>query len=632
MDLIEAYKLVEEEKLEEAYDAFTSLLDDKKQGIDARYSRSMIDISRLKTHLDDTIDDLKYFIDKKTKYKQIAYTFLALVYDELDNIKESIYYSRLALKNNSPFPSEVMFTLARALAREGKNGDLTEALELINKCLLDEENDNTLDYLVCKCDILTSLQKFTDAKEVTNKILTDFGYSGIYYYLKARISLKEYNKTENKCLLKDAINDATICLQYEENDFATKTILIEAYTHSEEFDKAIETIDSLKDEVSLEDFTMEKLKVYETKKDYDTGLNLIEEFLKIEESWKMYYMKGYLLYNKDKANIKEMLINYKKAYSLFPSSGILLDILNINTLLKDEQDSYDFLKNNLNNKEELGFIYFLLAEVSYKLNKSYDETRNNYYLAYRYGYLSESEYLDSVCNYTENRKELNKVLKKKEKEAIKANFAWTRRKLAIRYLYAEDGYKQNLKKARTIIESCLKDFKEDPCTLSLHGICMHHQKEDLLAYKQIKKSYELIKTIENPECYCSYGYYAYFNIEGFGTTKDINLAKEIILEAIKKEPVYTCSHIAYLYTYFYLTNDEKFNKDVALNLLENNYPYYRYDISRIVLLSQLTKKLNIKSNKLNELLKDINKYSKEEIKYFNENINKEYSLPYWKNI
>ena len=67
MDLIEAYKLVEEEKLEEAYDAFTSLLDDKKQGIDARYSRSMIDISRLKTHLEDTIDDLKYFIDKKTK-------------------------------------------------------------------------------------------------------------------------------------------------------------------------------------------------------------------------------------------------------------------------------------------------------------------------------------------------------------------------------------------------------------------------------------------------------------------------------------------------------------------------------------------------------------------------------------
>ena len=56
------------EKLEEAYDAFTSLLDDKKQGIDARYSRSMIDISRLKTHLDDTIDDLKYFIEKNTKY------------------------------------------------------------------------------------------------------------------------------------------------------------------------------------------------------------------------------------------------------------------------------------------------------------------------------------------------------------------------------------------------------------------------------------------------------------------------------------------------------------------------------------------------------------------------------------
>ena len=51
--------------------------------------------------------------------------------------------------------------------------------------------------------------------------------------------------------------------------------------------------------------------------------------------------------------------------------------------------------------------------------------------------------------------------KPEEKEAIKANFAWTRRKLAIRYLYAEDGYKQNLKKARTIIESCLKELKKE---------------------------------------------------------------------------------------------------------------------------------------------------------------------------
>ena len=632
MDLIEAFKLLEEDKVEEAYDAFTTLIDDKKCGVDARYSRAMIDISRLKKHLEDSIEDLLYFISKKTKYKDVSYSFLALIYDELDNTKETIYYSRLALKSKTPFINEVMFALARSLAREGKISDLKESLELINKCLEDEENDNTLDYLVCKCDILVSLEQFDVANKVTEQILTEFGYSGIYYYLKARLNLKEYQKTSDKELLKSCINNANICLQYDENDFSTKAILIEAYTLNNEYDKAISIIDSLKDDNSKEDILMEKLKVYEQKKDYEIGLSLIEEFLKEYKSWKILYMKGFFLYNKDKDNIREMLTYYKEAYQLFPSTGILLDILNINTILKDEQDSYDFIMKNLEKAEEIGFVYLMLAEISYKLNMDYDLTRKYYYLSYQNGYLNESEYLDSVCNYTKNPKELNKVLKKKEKESIKSNFAWTRRKLAIRYVYAEDGYKQNLKKARTIIESCLNDFREDPCTLGLYGICLFHQKDESKSFEMIKKSYELIKTIENPECYCAYGYYAYLNLIGKGTKENINLAKEVILEAIEKEPTYTCSHIAYLYAYFYLLGDEKFKADIALNLLENNYPFYRYDISRIVILSQVVKKQKTDSKKLKQLLSEINYFSKNELKYFNENISKEISLPYWKNI
>ena len=40
----------------------------------------------------------------------------------------------------------------------------------------------------------------------------------------------------------------------------------------------------------------------------------------------------------------------------------------------------------------------------------------------------------------------------------------------------------------------------------------------------------------------------------------------------------------------------------------------------------------IKSNKLDELLLDMDEYDKNEIKYYNENIYQKASLPYWKNI
>ncbi|MFR7880936.1 MAG: hypothetical protein ACLU5J_05275 [Christensenellales bacterium] len=108
--------------------------------------------------------------------------------------------------------------------------------------------------------------------------------------------------------------------------------------------------------------------------------------------------------------------------------------------------------------------------------------------------------------------------------------------------------------------------------------------------------------------------------------------KNIILSVINKSGKYTCSHIVYFYAYFYLLNDERFSGEFAKEMLEENYPFYRYEISRIVLLSQVINKLKIKSNKLDELLLDMDEYDKNEIKYYNENIYQKASLPYWKNI
>lgn len=135
-DIIKAFQLVEEEKYKEAYEAFSNLIGDKALENDARYSRAMIDISRLKEHFENTINDLKELINKKTKYAKISYSFLTLVYDELDMIDEVIKYGKLAIINDTPFANEIYFALSRAYARRGNDEDLEEALKMINECLI----------------------------------------------------------------------------------------------------------------------------------------------------------------------------------------------------------------------------------------------------------------------------------------------------------------------------------------------------------------------------------------------------------------------------------------------------------------------------------------------------------------
>lgn len=629
-DIIQAFQLVEEEKYQEAYDAFSKLVSDKVVEYDARYSRAMIDISRLKTHFQDTISDLKKLISKKTKYAKVSYSFLTLVYDELNKIDEVIEYGELAIVNNSPFVNDIYFALARAYARRGNEGDLTKGLKMINQCLDDNESTEEIDYLVCKIDILISLVKFAEAEKTIRHLVSRFGYSGVVYYLKARLAINKYYQTEEILLIDEVIDNAKICLQYEEQDFLAKTLLIESYTIKKEYQTALEIIDSMQTDDNEEDILMEKVKVYDDAKAYQKALDLITPYLKDHKSWKLKYMEGALLLDIDEQNLEKTLDCFKEAYALFKNHGIMQDIIRINRMLKKEEDNYQFLHSILKEQDE-GIVYFNLADVALRINRPYDEIISYYQKSYEKGYIDEIEYYDSVCNYINSFK-INKMIKKNENKALKSESIWSKRKVAIRYIYQENGYRQNLKKGKKIIAKCLTEFGDDPCTLSLYARSLDLLNNKKLAFEYYQKAYHTISKITEPDCDCAYGYYAYAKIKGIATDIDLEEAKNIILKTIEQSGKYTCSHIVYLYAYFYLLNDERFSGEIAKEMLEGNYPFYRYEISRIVLLSQVINKLKRKSDKLTELLQELNQYDKNELRYYNENITKEVSLPYWKNI
>jgi len=82
-----------------------------------------------------------------------------------------------------------------------------------------------------------------------------------------------------------------------------------------------------------------------------------------------------------------------------------------------------------------------------------------------------------------------------------------------------------------------------------------------------------------------------------------------------------------------LQGDEKFDISKAYELLSFDYPFVRFDISRIVYLTKLEEKLRIRSKKLNNLLadgKDV--YDKKEWKYYRKAITEDCPKPYWRNI
>ncbi len=632
---IEALQLAQNQEVDKAYNMLSSILEEQPMNFDARYARAMIDISQIKKHSLTTINDLKLLISKKTKYTKPAFTFLALVYDGLDDIDNVIIYGEEALKKDSPFKDEVCFAIARAYARKESEPALIKALEYINMCVDMEDTEDELNYYICKADILTSLKRLDEASETLDKIASTFGYSAVFYYIKARIAMAYYSASKSEDDLDSVIDNATITLQYEEKDVLAKTLLIEAYTLKKDFNKALEIIDTLKDTLTDEELAIEKIKVYDELNDYQKCFDIIENALvNNTESWRLHYMKGVFFIEMDESdeNLEKALVCFKEAYNYFSNVNILRDILKINKALKKEQDNYEYLKSLLE-KSNKGEICYYLADAANRIGKPHEEINRYYETAKNEGYVDEIEFMDYVCNFTEDPNFYNKEIKKYVKKYSNKLYVWSKKKMAVRYIYGENGFKINYKKAEKYMQECLKEESDDSCVNSLYGRLQELKRNYNLAFVHYKKAYDILKVSKVIDCDCSYGYYAHALFNGIGCEENTEEAKLAILEAINRMGKFTCSHVVCYYAYFYLSDDERFTLDKTLELLEFNYPFYRYDISRIVYLTKVLEKVNKKSSKLDELLKDnLKYYSKDEIKYYNNSIKEPLPKPYWKNI
>ena len=124
---IEAIKLMQENKFEEAYDAFSKLIEEHKNNYEAIYFRAIVDFGHLKKHFETTLEDLSHLAMFKNPYQIPSVQIVTIMYDMNDNYDMVIIYGEKAVKlienyNNTPvdLKIDIYYALARAYFHKKK--------------------------------------------------------------------------------------------------------------------------------------------------------------------------------------------------------------------------------------------------------------------------------------------------------------------------------------------------------------------------------------------------------------------------------------------------------------------------------------------------------------------------------
>ena len=239
---IEAVKLMQEGKFEEAYEAFSNLVKSNPKNYEAIYFRAIIDFGHLKKHFPITLNDLKRLSTVKNPYQIASAQLVTIMFDMNDDYDMVIIHGLKALelfehKNDSPIDLrvDIYYALARSYFHKYTNSDLTKALVYIEHCF-DEEEEIDLEYYLLKLDILIALKKYDEAKQVIAKAQANFGNAGDLYYAKEKVSYSialdkiANNDDTYKKDLEDALYYLDIFEKYSENKFVINLTRVEIYT------------------------------------------------------------------------------------------------------------------------------------------------------------------------------------------------------------------------------------------------------------------------------------------------------------------------------------------------------------------------------------------------------------------
>lgn len=648
-DINVGIEMIENQDFLNAYNYFNDILKDESNNIDAKYYCAFVDFFHLRKELFNDYTYFKYLVDKKTKYKETVLPLLVIACDELSLSSEVIKYGRMAISLDNPYLSDVRNLLIKALALSNDSNNHVEALALIDVLIKDDE-DAPVEVYLQKVDIQIKFNDLDGAEKTVEEIFTKFNANASVYFIKGKLalanaSISSKSDESSKKYLEDAINAFEISLQYDSSMSGSRLLLGECYALLGNIDKAFNALDAFRESIgknlkddqlsSFEaDLVVEKVKLCETTKNWELGIKICEDYLKNNDSWKVYYSLGYI--QNVTANTHDELMvalgNIKKAYYLNKDTFLLPDVVNLNTVLKRFEDNDEIINEAIKKEPDNGLLYYLLAENTARLNYDYDLLISLYQKAKTLNYLDEASHITHVSFLIDNPKKLEKSAKKILKNTINYS-VWDQRRSAIRYLFGEFGYKQDIEKAYQILNHCNKIEPNEPCILTIYGRSIEFMGNALGAFEQYKKAYEIYKKEIHMTCNCANGYLAYSYLNGIGTNKNEELAKELIIEGINKDGMLSAGLVIYHYAYFALLGDSRFSLEKALQYLSSNFAFDRYDIVRYLLTNKVCDKLKIEHVYNEQMIKKcLSQVSKEFVKYYKQNKDLNVVYPYYKSF
>lgn len=643
-DIQVGLEFLDNNEFEEAYKYFSQILEENSKNIDARYYRAFIDFFHFRKNFLEDYNDFKLLVDKNTKYKELALPLLVILAEELRQRDVAIKYARLSLKFDNPYETEMKNILIKELVLSKDFKNVVEALEIIDS-IIENDEEATLDNYVQKIEIQINYNDFDGAEATLEKAFTKFNANEHLYYSKGRLAFKTYTIKQEETYLDDAIHAFLIALEYEPTFNNARIHLAECYALKNDLKMALETIDKFRenfegkleevDVIQLEaDLVVEKVKICELMKEWDKALEISTDYLSKYEHWKVYYTLGYVQ-NVTADTFEELKIarnSLMKSYELNKDSIFLPDLVSVNTILKDFESNDVLIKNALKDEPNNGLLYYLLAENDARINYDYENIISNYQKAYDLGYLDTASFVTHISFLHKSPLEL---AKKYHKDILKEplDSVWDTRRMGIRYLFGEFGFKQNLNTAYKYLEDAYKKEPTEPCILTIYGRCLELLGKKEESFKIYEKAYKYYHDSIHITCNCACGYLAYAYLMEVGTTKDLEKAKELILEGINKDLGLSSAIVIYLYAYLSMKEEDGFSLEKALEYLSSNFAFDRYDVVRYLFINKVLKQLGQKERYTEEDMKICLKNQiKDYKKYYKENKDKEIIFPYYKNF
>ena len=245
-----------------AYEEFSRILNENPDDLFATFYRALIGFSSVPEEIEQTLKDFEKVAQSKSEFQIPAISYLAILYSNFEEPNKAIEYGEKALKLGTELELDINFSLSKAYFQLGDASNLKKSLLYINKCI-EEEPEEISDFYICKVDILANMNLYDEALDVLSIIYSKFGSSFTYYYLNARLSILMYRAKENKDDLANAKRAIETSLQYEENNFSAKMLLVEILSLEKSKDEALKVLETIKDSFDEDIYLVEQFKIYE---------------------------------------------------------------------------------------------------------------------------------------------------------------------------------------------------------------------------------------------------------------------------------------------------------------------------------------------------------------------------------